>query len=170
MGITYIITTSQVGQLLVAGTSRGVCAVKLGNSNEILEQELQCEYPSTLTLKKCVTRNNWADLLVASLKGEVATLDLPLDIRATDFQWSVWQYLRTIPWGQTRSYQRVAQAIGRPKSVRAVAHACATNPVCLVIPCHRVIGNNGSLKGYRWGLTRKHLLLEIEQATNRVKN
>lgn len=100
MGITYIITTSQVGQLLVAGTSRGVCAVKLGDSNEILEQELQCEYPSTLTLKKCVTRNKWADLLAAYLKGEVATLDLPLDIQATDFQWSVWQYLRTIPWGK----------------------------------------------------------------------
>jgi len=126
MGITYIITTSQVGQLLVAGTSRGVCTVKFGDSNEILEQELQCEYPSVLTLKKCVTRKNWADLLVAYLKGEVATLDLPLDIRATDFQWSVWQYLRTIPWGETRSYQRVAQAIGRPKAVRAVAHACAT--------------------------------------------
>ena len=170
MGITYIITTSQVGQLLVAGTSRGVCTVKFGDSNEILEQELQCEYPSVLTLKKCVTRKNWADLLVAYLKGEVATLDLPLDIRATDFQWSVWQYLRTIPWGETRSYQRVAQAIGRPKAVRAVAHACATNPVCLVIPCHRVIGNDGSLKGYCWGLTRKHSLLEIEQVTNRVIN
>ena len=170
MGITYIITTSQVGQLLVAGTSRGVCAVKFGDSNEILEQELQCEYPSALTLKKCVTRKNWADLLVAYLKGEITTLDFPLDIRATDFQWSVWQYLRTIPWGETRSYKRVAQAIGRPKAVRAVTHACATNPVCLVIPCHRVIGNNGSLKGYRWGLSRKYSLLEIEQVTNRVIN
>ncbi len=102
------------------------------------------------------------EALLRYLEGQQTTLDLPLDLRATAFQLCVWEYLRTIPYGQTRSYGQVAQAIGEPKAVRAVAAACAANPVALVIPCHRVVKSDGSLSGYRWGVKRKRKLLGLE--------
>jgi AraC family transcriptional regulator of adaptative response/methylated-DNA-[protein]-cysteine methyltransferase len=97
------------------------------------------------------------------LDGRAPHLDLPLDVRATSFQWQVWRALQAIPRGETRTYSDVARAIKRPAAVRAVARACATNPVCLVVPCHRVIGKDGGLTGYRWGVERKRVLLEKEQ-------
>jgi AraC family transcriptional regulator of adaptative response/methylated-DNA-[protein]-cysteine methyltransferase len=101
--------------------------------------------------------------LVAHLEGRVPHLDLPLDIRASAFQWSVWQELQRIPYGETRAYGDVAKAIGRPTATRAVARACATNPVAVLIPCHRVIGVGGALTGYRWGTRRKQALIDSER-------
>jgi AraC family transcriptional regulator of adaptative response/methylated-DNA-[protein]-cysteine methyltransferase len=107
----------------------------------------------------------WVSSLLDHLNGEQIHLDLPLDFQATAFQWRVWEELRAIPYGTTRSYREIARSIGHPQAVRAVARACATNPVSLVIPCHRVIRGDGSLGGYRWGLERKQALLAREKQT-----
>jgi AraC family transcriptional regulator of adaptative response/methylated-DNA-[protein]-cysteine methyltransferase len=107
--------------------------------------------------------NAWVSTILDHLNGRQPHLDLPLDVRATAFQWRVWQELRAIPYGSTRSYSDIARALGQPKAVRAVARACATNPVSVVIPCHRVLREDGSLGGYRWGLERKQTLLDREK-------
>jgi AraC family transcriptional regulator, regulatory protein of adaptative response / methylated-DNA-[protein]-cysteine methyltransferase len=104
----------------------------------------------------------WVRGIIAHLDGRRPHLDLPLDVQGTAFQWKVWRYLQSIPYGETRSYSDVARAIGAPAAVRAVARACATNKVCLVIPCHRVVGKDGGLAGYRWGVERKKKLLQKE--------
>ena len=107
-----------------------------------------------------MTRQTW---LVAHVDGRTPTIDLPVDVKATAFQWKVWRYLQSIPYGETRAYSEVAKAIGAPRAVRAVARACATNHVCLVIPCHRVVQKDGGLGGYRWGTERKRKLLQKEK-------
>ena len=112
----------------------------------------------------------WARALEQHLEGARLQVDLPLDIRATAFQMRVWRYLQSIPYGETRSYRSVAEGIGRPAAARAVAAACARNPLALVIPCHRVIRGTGELAGYRWGLTRKRALLELETGVKRAKS
>ncbi|MDH4065090.1 MAG: methylated-DNA--[protein]-cysteine S-methyltransferase, partial [Acidobacteriota bacterium] len=104
----------------------------------------------------------WVRAVVQHLRGELPRLDLPIDVRATAFQWKVWRALQAIPYGQTRAYAEVARSIGQPTAARAVARACATNPVCLVVPCHRVVQTDGGLGGYRWGVERKKRLLERE--------
>src|SRR6185369_13628199 len=109
----------------------------------------------------------WVEELLAHLQGERPHLRLPLDVQATAFQWRVWQELQKIPYGSTRTYGDIAEAIGRPTAARAVARACATNPVSVVIPCHRVVRENGALGGYRWGLARKRALLDQEQNSSR---
>jgi AraC family transcriptional regulator of adaptative response/methylated-DNA-[protein]-cysteine methyltransferase len=162
MAMTYTIVDSPVGRMMVAGTENGICSVKLGDRDERLEQELRREYPAASIARDRSGLRTWVGALLGHLDGSQPHLDLPIDVRATAFQWKVWRYLQSIPAGETRAYSEVAKAIGRPAAVRAVARACATNPVCLVVPCHRVIGKNGSLTGYRWGMKRKKDLLQME--------
>jgi len=167
MRIVYTLADSALGRLLVAATERGVCAVALGDSDSELTANLFAEYPQA-SIDSRDTRispslNLWLSEVLESLSGNPKRIDLPLDIQATAFQWRVWEELRRIPFGATRSYQEIAQAIGKPKAVRAVARACASNHAALVIPCHRVIREDKSLGGYRWGLDRKQKLLQREK-------
>jgi AraC family transcriptional regulator of adaptative response/methylated-DNA-[protein]-cysteine methyltransferase len=160
--IVYSVAPCALGHLLVAMTERGVCAVRLGDSEAALEATLRDEFPAAVIARDDEQLRSTMAMLLDYLRGEQPHLDLPLDIRATAFQRRVWEALRAIPYGSTRSYREVAEAIGQPKAVRAVAHACAANPVALVVPCHRVVGSDGSLHGYRWGVERKRALLEQE--------
>ena len=160
--IVYSVAPCLLGQLLVAATERGVCAVRLGDSEVTLETALRDEFPAAVIERDDEQIHSTMAMLHDHLRGEQPHLDLPLDIRATAFQRRVWEALRAIPYGSTRSYRDVAEAIGQPKAVRAVARACATNPVALVVPCHRVVGSDGSMSGYRWGVERKRALLEQE--------
>lgn len=163
MHIEYSIVNSPLGRLLVAATERGVCAVSLGDSDVHLEAALRAEYPAADLHKDGATLKPWAETLVSYLRGQTPHLALPLDIQATAFQRKVWDALRAIPYGTTRSYGEIARALGRPSAARAVARACATNPVSLVIPCHRVVREDGALGGYRWGMERKRALLTQER-------
>lgn len=162
MEISYTTAHSPLGRLLVARTERGICAVSLGDSDDVLVQDLRAEYPEAAIQRDGGQLGLWVSALVSHLCGSRPQLDLPLDVRATAFQWRVWQELRKIPYGETRSYSQIAKALGRPKAVRAVANACAANPAALVIPCHRVVRDTGEPGGYRWGLERKRALLTRE--------
>jgi len=165
--IDYAITKTSLGLLLVAATERGVCAVKLGDNEEHLEQALTSEYPAAERRRVATPSSElqmWVDAVVAAIDGGSVRSDIPLDVQASAFQWKVWRELQRIPLGQTKSYSEIAQAIGSPRAVRAVASACANNRVALLIPCHRVIRQSGDLGGYRWGLDRKRKLLEKERA------
>ena len=161
--IGYTIVDSPLGRLLVAGTARGVCAVSVADSDEALEARLAREFPGAERMRDDAALAAWVGAIVRHLRGEEPHLDLPLDVRATAFQWRVWQALREIPYGRTRSYGEVARALGQPTAARAVARACATNPVPLLIPCHRVVRGGGQLGGYGLGLERKRALLEQER-------
>jgi AraC family transcriptional regulator of adaptative response/methylated-DNA-[protein]-cysteine methyltransferase len=163
--IGYTVTACSLGRLLLAGTERGVCMVSLGEDDEKLSGHLAAEYPAADIRRDDTGLRTWIEAVVQHLNGAQPHLDLPLDVQATAFQWRVWQELRAIPYGSTRSYREVAAAIGRPKAVRAVARACATNPVAVVVPCHRVVRTDGHLGGYRWGLKRKRALLDAERRT-----
>ena len=167
MRIVYTIADSPLGRLLVAATERGVCAVTLGDSDSELTRALFAEYPQASIDSKDTSisssLNLWLQEILDCLNGQTRRIDLPLDLQATAFQWRVWEELRRIPLGATRSYQEIANAIGEPKAVRAVASACAKNRVALAIPCHRVIREDKSLGGYRWGLERKRKLLKSER-------
>jgi len=163
MNIHYAIVDSPLGRLLVASTSRGVCAVAMGASDAELERSLAREYPAATVASDTGGLSEWTKAVLAHLSGRQPRLDLPLDVQATAFQWQVWQALAAIPYGETRTYGEVAAAIGRPRAVRAVARACATNPVAVAIPCHRVVPADGSTGGYRWGTGRKKTLLQREQ-------
>ncbi len=158
-----------LGYLLLAATERGIRAVTLGDSPAALQAALQKDFLEAQQLPGSAAPfaeafNVWLGALQACLLGKPAPRDLPLDAQGTPFQERVWAELRQIPAGQTRSYTQVAEALGSPKSVRAVAHACASNPIALLIPCHRVLRADGALAGYRWGLARKQALLALEQA------
>lgn len=159
--VTTMVETT-LGQLLIAATTRGLCAVRLGDSAEVLQAELQNEFPHAEIHHDETPFQSTVESLVQYLSGKNVALNLPLDIQATAFQRRVWEELQGIPYGETRSYSELAAAIAQPKAVRAVARACAANPVALVIPCHRVIRGDGSLSGYRWGLARKEALLTQE--------
>jgi AraC family transcriptional regulator of adaptative response/methylated-DNA-[protein]-cysteine methyltransferase len=152
-----------LGRLLLAATERGVCAVCLGDSDTFLETALREEYPAAEISRDDAGLQPWIGQLLDHLRGQRPHLDLPLDVQATAFQWRVWQELRKIPYGGTRSYSDIAEALGQPTAVRAVARACATNPVAVIIPCHRLVREDGSLAGYRWGVERKETLLAQEQ-------
>ena len=160
--VSYAVTESPLGWLLVAATAKGVCAVRLGDSAGELEAGLAREFPAAKPQGNVRDLGRWVEILLGYLRGEQSRLDLSVDVRATAFQWRVWQALSAIPYGSTRTYSDVAAAIGQPKAARAVGHACATNPVALIIPCHRVVREDGTLGGYRWGLDRKRKLLEQE--------
>jgi AraC family transcriptional regulator of adaptative response/methylated-DNA-[protein]-cysteine methyltransferase len=163
MQIRYAIVESRLGRLLVGATSRGVCAVAMNASDGTLERALVDEYPlATLTRDDGALRR-WTNAVAAIVDGRRPRLDLPLDIQATAFQWQVWKALAEIPRGETRTYSAIARAIGRPKAARAVGHACATNPVAVVIPCHRAVPAAGGVGNYRWGPERKRKLLDRER-------
>lgn len=164
-----------LGWLLVAATDKGVCAVKLGDSAEALEADLHREFSSSVITANRLIRREWVSALVDRLRGTGRDVTLPLDVRGTAFQWRVWRALQQIPSGETRSYSDIARAVGQPSAVRAVASACARNPVCVVVPCHRVVAKGGGLGGYRWGTDRKQRLLAGEArrrgtASRRVKS
>jgi AraC family transcriptional regulator of adaptative response/methylated-DNA-[protein]-cysteine methyltransferase len=163
MSIHYATVDCPLGRLLVAATERGVCAVSLGHSDAALEAALLREFPRADIHRNEAGLRRWINALVRHLDGREPHLDLPLDVQATAFQWRVWEALRAIPYGSTRSYGEIARAIGRPSAVRAVARACATNRVALITPCHRAIREDGGLGGYRWGLKRKQALLAKER-------
>ena len=156
--ITYTIAPCSLGWLLLAATDKGICAVRLGDSEAELARTLTAEFPAAALNRGDAGLGLWLAALLAYLDGQQARLELPLDVRATAFQRRVWEALTAIPYGSTRSYGDVAAAIGQPTAARAVARACATNPAALIIPCHRVIRENGDLGGYRWGLERKQAL------------
>ncbi len=161
--ISYTIASSPLGQLLVAVTERGVCAVRMADTDSELENDLRAEFPAATIRRDDSALREPVNKVLHHLTNKEPQLDLPLDIRATAFQRQVWEKLRAIPYGQTVSYGEVAKALGKPGAVRAVGRACATNPVALVIPCHRVVREDQSLGGYRWGLERKQKLLDRER-------
>jgi AraC family transcriptional regulator of adaptative response/methylated-DNA-[protein]-cysteine methyltransferase len=161
--ISYTIAASPLGRLLVAVTERGVCAVRMGDTDAELENDLRGEFPAATIRRDDAALREPVNKVLDHLTNREPQLDLPLDIRATAFQRQVWEKLRAIPYGQTVSYGDVAKALGKPGAVRAVGRACATNPVALVIPCHRVVREDRSLGGYRWGLERKQQLLDRER-------
>jgi len=162
--ISYTVLNTELGRLLIGTTPRGVCSVRFGESEAALERELKKDFQAADLHRDDAGLKPLSAQVAQMLTGTVAGGDIPLDIQGTAFQQLVWQALRRIPAGQTRSYAEVATAIGRPKAVRAVANACASNPVAVVVPCHRVVQKNGSMAGYRWGVKRKAALLEREAA------
>ena len=163
MTIHYSIVDCPLGQLLVAVTERGICKTGLGDCAEALTADLETEFARAEVIRDDAGVGFWVERIIAYLEGWQPDLDLPLDLRATAFQQKVWRQLQAIPVGETRSYSEIAAAIGQPEASRAVAGACARNPVALVIPCHRIIRKDGSLGGYRWGIDRKRALLEREE-------
>jgi AraC family transcriptional regulator of adaptative response/methylated-DNA-[protein]-cysteine methyltransferase len=161
--VRYAIAASPLGRLLVAETDRGVCAVQIGESDRALEAALRGDYPKARIERDDRALRPSLAAILAHLGGEIPRLDLPLDVAASAFQWRVWRALQEIPRGETRSYAEVAEAVGRPGAARAVARACASNRVALLVPCHRVVRADGSTGGYRWGAARKRRLLETEK-------
>lgn len=161
--IEYVVVPTALGNMLVAATQKGLCAVYFDPSTPKLKATLRAEYPAA-QLKPCGPRTaGWAERITQYIDGKAQALDLPVDVKGTAFQLRVWEYLRSIPAGQTRSYRDVAAAIGSPAAVRAVGSACGRNQVAVVVPCHRVLRSDGALGGYRWGLERKEKLLERER-------
>lgn len=155
---------SPLGRLLIAATARGVCAVRLGGEDAALVRGLAREFPQAELVRDDAGLRRWAGALLQYLHGRQPHVALPLDIRGTAFQWRVWRALQRIGYGQTRTYGQIARALGDPQAARAVARACAANPVALVIPCHRVVRGDGRPGGYRWGARRKRWLLAREAA------
>lgn len=176
MQIRYAIVGSPLGRLLVGATQRGISALYLGESDSALRGALRKEYPRAELTPDAESGAghrglaDWVEKILAHLRGHEPHLDLPTDVQATAFQRRVWEELRKIPYGATRTYTQVARAIGRPKAIRAVARACATNPTSVVVPCHRVVREDGNLAGYRWGINRKRTLLEHEAATAKSRS
>jgi AraC family transcriptional regulator, regulatory protein of adaptative response / methylated-DNA-[protein]-cysteine methyltransferase len=162
--IRYTCADSPLGRMLVAATERGICAIQFARSDGELMEGLKREFPFAARKVDEGGLRSWVSALLRHMRGKDLDSSLPLDIRATAFQRRVWAYLQSIPFGATRSYSQVAKGIGRPSAARAVARACATNPVAVAIPCHRVVREDGSMGGYRWGMERKKVLLEIEQS------
>lgn len=171
--ISYVSFETPLGLLMAGATDRGLCFVQFGESHAQLEAMLRGEYPNA-TLEAMREPHDpqftaWVNALREHLAGTQPHLDLPSDIRATAFQLRVWNYLQSIPYGEVRSYSEVAQGIGQPRAARAVAHACASNVLALVIPCHRVIRGTGELGGYKWGLPRKRTLIDRERQLSSSK-
>lgn len=162
VAITYAFADTPLGRMMLAATGAGICALRFGDE-EALRAELRAEFPRATLREEPDGLQEYLGAVGAYLAGANRSLDLPLDVAATEFQQRVWRALRAIPYGETRSYKDVAGMIGDPKAVRAVARACATNPVALVVPCHRVVRSGGELSGYRWGVERKRRLLEGER-------
>jgi AraC family transcriptional regulator of adaptative response/methylated-DNA-[protein]-cysteine methyltransferase len=161
--VRFAIRKSPLDLLLVAATERGVCMIALGDDEAKLAKALEAEFPEASFSRDESGLGTYVEPIVRHLAGKLPHLDLPLDVRATAFQRRVWQELQRIPSGQTASYQDIAKRIGNPRAVRAVANACASNPVALVVPCHRVVRTDGDSGGYRWGPKRKQALLARER-------
>ncbi len=166
VGVTihYTVVRTSLGLLLVAVTERGICNVSLGDDEATLVGALHAEYPAAELARATDADDRLVDAVVAHVEGTARREDLPLDLRATAFQWQVWRALQRIPAGATRSYQEIARELGHPSAARAVARACASNRVAVLIPCHRVVRGDGGLGGYRWGVARKAALLAREGA------
>jgi AraC family transcriptional regulator of adaptative response/methylated-DNA-[protein]-cysteine methyltransferase len=162
MKIFYSIADCSLGRLLVAATRRGISAISLGEDDSKLVMELYKEYPQAEIRRSDSEVAKWVRAIVRHLAGSQPRLNLPTDVIATAFQRRVWEALRAIPLGTTRTYSEVARSLGQPRAVRAVARACASNPTSIVVPCHRVIRSDGSLAGFRWGLQRKKALIDRE--------
>ena len=162
--IHYTAIPTTLGLLLVAVTERGICSASLGDDEESLVAALRAEYPGAELARASDSRDRLVDAVVAHVEGRSGAVELPLDLRATSFQWQVWRALQRIPAGATRSYQVIATELGRPTAARAVARACASNRIAVLIPCHRVVRGDGELGGYRWGIARKAALLAREGA------
>ena len=169
MSIDYTIADSPLGRVMVAATPRGVCFVSLGDDDAALECELRHDYPAADIRRDDDALTDWVATVLHYLRGEEPRLDLPLDIQGTAYQWRVWEALRAIPYGETRTYSEIAATLNKPRGQRAVGRACATNPVSLVIPCHRAVREDGGLGGYRWGLDRKETLLANERRGLKVE-
>lgn len=161
--IRYGIWPSAIGLLLVAATDAGICSIQIGDSQEELVRNLRTEFPNAALVAGDADLEPHHAQLADWLAGQRVALDLPLDVQATAFQRSVWNYLRQIPYGLTRTYSEIARDMGTPSATRAIARACATNPVAIAIPCHRVIRQSGEMAGYRWGVDRKRKLLDLEK-------
>jgi AraC family transcriptional regulator, regulatory protein of adaptative response / methylated-DNA-[protein]-cysteine methyltransferase len=167
VAISYVCVNTVLGFMAIGATDRGICFLQFGESADALRAQLGKEYPKAEIAETSTPEppfDNWVAAIDRYLKGEAPHVDLPLDIRATAFQLRVWKYLQNIPYGDLQSYGEVAAAIGSPGSARAVAQACGENPVALAIPCHRIIRGDGGLGGYRWGLPRKRVLIDLERA------
>lgn len=170
VAIRYTVVGTPLGRLLVATTVHGLCAVRLGAKDGELEAELRAEFPRAALERVDDGAHEWIDGAIARVSAMLGLAPvhgappLPADLAATAFQWRVWEELMRIPAGETRSYTDIARAIGRPRAVRAVARACASNRLALVVPCHRVVREDGSLGGYRWGIATKERLLRMERA------
>ena len=162
--IRYTFADSPLGRMLVAATDKGICAIQFADSDDELEHGLKHEFPFAVRRRDDHGMRAWKEDLLRQMRGQKLNAALPLDIQATAFQRRVWSCLQSIPFGATRSYSAVAKAIGRPTATRAVARACANNPVAVAIPCHRVVREDGDMGGYRWGVERKQALLEMEGA------
>ena len=167
VGVTihYTVVPVSLGLLLVAVTERGICGVSLGDTEEALVAALRAELPEAELVRATDARDRLVDSVVAHVEGTTRGAELPLDVRATAFQWQVWRALQRIPEGATRTYQEIARELGQPSAARAVARACASNRVAVLIPCHSVVRGDGGLGGYRWGVARKAALLAREGAT-----
>ncbi len=165
MEITYALADYSLGVVLVAATSRGVCSIKLGDDRASLQEDLKKEFnEAALIAGDEAGLKGHLESVLAHISGKRPDIRLPLDVQATAFQRQVWECLQGIPVGETRTYGEVAVAIGRPDATRAVASACARNPVPLAVPCHRVVRKDGGMGGYRWGLERKKRLLSAEKS------
>jgi len=167
VGVTvhYTVVPVSLGLLLVAVTERGICGVSLGDTEESLVAALRAELPAAELVRATDARDRLVDSVVAHVEGQSSADELPFDVRATAFQWQVWRALQRIPEGATRTYQEIARELGQPSAARAVARACASNRLAILIPCHRVVRGDGGLGGYRWGVARKAALLAREGAT-----
>jgi AraC family transcriptional regulator of adaptative response/methylated-DNA-[protein]-cysteine methyltransferase len=161
--VRYTIVPSPLGRMLIAATDKGICAIQFADSDHELQQGLMREFPFATRRRDDQAMAQWSVNLTRLMQGREANPSLPLDIRATAFQRRVWEALQAIPRGETRSYSAVAREIGMPKATRAVARACATNPVAVAIPCHRVVRQDAEEGGYRWGIKRKEQLLAMEK-------
>lgn len=165
IAMQYTVQPCWLGWVLIAATVKGICTIALGDTPEALSAHLQATFPKAHLSEGDRVFENWVEQVLSLLETPQQTVDLPLDIQGTAFQQQVWQALRTIAPGTTVSYTDLATHIGKPKAVRAVANACANNQIAVVIPCHRVVGSDGSLRGYRWGRDRKQALLTKEEAS-----
>ena len=161
--IRYTCADSPLGRMLIAATDKGICSIQFASSDAELLEGLKREFPFAARKPDQSGLQGCIESLLSKMVGKNLDAVLPLDIRATVFQRRVWTYLQSIPFGATKSYQDVAKAIGQPSACRAVARACATNPVAVAIPCHRVVREDGNERGYRWGMERKKALLRMEQ-------
>jgi len=164
VAIRFTIVNSSLGCVLVARSAKGVCAILLGDKRSLLERDLRQRFPQVRLLGSDADTESLAAQVARVVEDPRLSLDLPLDVRGTAFQQRVWRALREIAVGSTVSYAEVARRLGAPRSVRAVAQACAANPLAVLIPCHRVVRHDGALSGYRWGIERKRALLTLESS------
>ena len=167
--IRYTTTQTPLGRLLVATTTRGICSVTLGSNDHELEQRLAAEFPLAGKERVDAGREEWLDAVIARIASELGWSDAaapalpPLDVAATAFQWRVWEALTRIPEGSTKSYSELARELGLPGGARAIGNACGNNRLALIVPCHRIVREDGSLGGWRWGVDRKRDLLARER-------